>query len=159
MTASLEKFLVLCLVALVSVFVTRWLSQRSGRMANTMEMFRYYHSGDLLNARNKAWSFLTGRYLENRLPFDQYFADSSDDHETYECMAKVIYFWMSLCVLKGKSEINEDVSKQLFSRQYRDWERAIKPLYEATKDNSDYRPDWFILFENRNMDWLTQPNR
>ncbi len=154
MPRSIEEFIIYSLVGIVSVIITRLVSRRSENVKNTMDMFRHYHSHDLLGARNRAWKFLNTEYKENPISFDQLFSTQTDNPEIYDDLAKVIYFWMSLYVLKIEGGISKKVATKLFSTQYTDWEGAIRPLYEKTKNNSEYRPDWFMFFENGNMSWL-----
>jgi len=154
MPSSIEEFIITALVAVVSVIVTRLVSRRSENIKNTMEMFRHYHSHDLLGARNRSWKFLDVEYKRNPVPFDQLFSNSAENIEIYDDLAKVIYFWMSLYVLKMEGGVSKRVAKDFFSKQYKDWEEALTPLYNRTKEESNYEPDWFIFFENNNMSWL-----
>jgi len=154
MTRSIEEFIIYSLVGIVSVIITRLVSRRSENVKNTMDMFRQYHSHDLLGARNRAWKFLNTEYKENPVSFDQLFSTQADNPEIYDDLAKVIYFWMSLYVLRIEGGISKKVAIKLFSTQYTNWEEAIRPLYEETINNSKYTPDWFMLFENGNMSWL-----
>lgn len=150
----MEKFVILSLVGLVSIIATRLVSRRSENLKHTMDLFRHYHSHDLLVARNKSWQFLKVAYLANPVSFDELFSDRVENSEIYDHLAKVIYFWMSLCVLNMESGISKKIACRLFSKQYKDWESAFRPLYEKTKEKSDYAPDWFMLFENNRMNWL-----
>ncbi len=154
MPRSIEEFIIYSLVGIVSVIITRLVSRRSENIKNTMEMFRHYHSHDLLGARNRSWCFLNSEYKKNPVSFDQLFSDQSDNPEIYDDLAKVIYFWMSLYVLKVEGGVSKKVARKLFSKQYSDWEEAIRPLYDKTKVDSNYSPDWFMFFENKNMSWL-----
>jgi len=154
MPRSIEEFIIYSLVGIVSVIITRLVSRRSENVKNTMDIFRHYHSHDLLGSRNRAWKFMNTEYKENPVSFDQLFSTQTDNSEIYDDLAKVIYFWMSLYVLKIEGGISVKVAKKLFSTQYKDWEETIRPLYEKTKNNSKYTPDWFMFFENENMSWL-----
>ena len=150
----MEAFVIYSLVGLVSVIATRLVSRRSENLKHTMDLFRHYHSHDMLVARNHSWHFLRGAYLANPISFDELFSDAAESSEIYDDLAKVIYFWMSLCVQNMEGGISKKIAVRLFSRQYKDWESAFRPLYEKTKEKSDYTPDWFILFENKRMNWL-----
>ncbi|WP_156929250.1 hypothetical protein [Marichromatium purpuratum] len=154
MPVSLDNFITYSLVALVSVIITRLVSRRSENMKNTLDMFRHYNSIDLLGARNRAWKFLNGDYKDNQISFEQLMSTHGESPDIYDDLAKVIYFWMSLCLLKMEGGVSKKMAIKLFARQYSDWEDAFRPLYESTKTESEYVPDWFILFENMNMAWL-----
>jgi hypothetical protein len=154
MPGSVEDFITYSLVAIVSVIITRLVSRRSENIKNTLEMFRHYNSNDLLGARNRAWKFLNGEYKENPVSFEQLMSTHGETPDTYDDLAKVIYFWMSLCLLKIEGGLSRKMAIKLFATQYSDWEDAFRPLYENTKTGSQYAPDWFFLFENKNMVWL-----
>ncbi len=154
MPKSIEEFVIYSLVAAVSVIITRLVARRAEKLKSTMEMFRYYHSHDLLGARNRSWKFLNSEYVKNPVSFDHLFSSKSEVPEIYDDLAKVVYFWMSLYVLKAQGGVSKKVAKELFSKQYSDWETALQPLYEKTKVDSSYIADWFVLFENKNMSWL-----
>ena len=119
-----------------------------------MEMFRYYHSPELLIARAHIWKYLKSTYIKNPVTFDQLFSTELAKTEIYNDLAKILYFWMSFYVLKTEKSISVPLAQKLFSIQYHDWEDAIKPLYEKTLADSDYRADWFIFIEDGEMDWI-----
>lgn len=150
----MESFIIYSLVGIVSVIVTRLVSRRSENLKHTMDLFRQYHSHDLLVARNHSWHFLKVDFPANPVSFDELFSNEAENSENYDDLAKVIYFWMALCVQKMEGGVSKKIAVRLFSRQYQDWEAAFRPLYEKTKEKSDYKPDWFILFENDQMKWL-----
>jgi hypothetical protein len=154
MPKSLQEFIIYSLVGAVSVILTRMVSRRSENTKNTMELFRYYHSHDLLLARNQSWKFLTTEYERNPIAFDQLFSNNAEDSEIYDALAKVIYFWMGMYALKVEGGISKKVARKLFAKQYSDWEQALRPLYEKTKADSTYAPDWLLLFEHDHMAWL-----
>ena len=73
MPRSIEEFIIYSLVGIVSVIITRLVSRRSENIKNTMDMFRHYHSNDLLRARNISWYFLNYEYKKHPIAFDQLF--------------------------------------------------------------------------------------
>ncbi len=93
-------------------------------------------------------------YPESPLPFDAFFADRDSELDNYGELAKVLYFWMSVYSLKQEGAIDARLARDLFSSQYADWEEAIRPLYDKTKEAGAYAPDWFIFMNDNNMKWL-----
>ena len=138
--------------ALISWFLTR----RGEKQRLTNELFRLYHSPDVLVSRNIAWKFMKEEYPGLSLPFYKLFADKDIvDRERYNAINQVVYFWYQLFSMKKRRAIDKKLAREYFSYQFNHWKSDVGPLVENTRQKSqDDKPDWLIIFEKGRMDWL-----
>ena len=146
------------LAALVGAVVAHRMSIRRSRIMVTNELFKSYHSPELITVRQEAWFFLDRiNNSSDPPPFSELWKTSDDKAEReYHVLVQVVAFWFQLYISKKQKIIDDALAQELFTYQFRHWRRQLTPLYNATKkkDSKDDQPDWLTFMEPGEMDWL-----
>ncbi len=157
---EIEKIILAIAGAIVGSLITRFLSRRKEKMENTLSLMQEYHSPIMLEARVHAWNALIKNYSSNPMAFHEWFSDKKNFKDPdYEQIVTVLYFWYRVLVMKQQGLIMHKLASDLLGYQWRHWQNVFSPLYNETLKDSSDRPEWIILFLNKNMDWLAEGAR
>ena len=140
--------------AFLGAFAQRIASHRQEKHQATVDLFRYYHSPDMLEARRVAWVFLNASKDRPIAIQDIFDGEDRDVARTYHAVVRVIYFWFLLDVSCRQNEIAKDLAIEMFGYHARQWNDAFLPLAEASQSREAPAPEWTPMFTDRKLAWL-----
>ncbi|MFQ5563614.1 MAG: hypothetical protein ACE5FO_08595 [Parvularculaceae bacterium] len=152
----LGSVLVAAVGALVGAVIQRLISRRQQQYRATLDLFRQYNMQEMIDARAAAWKFLRVDYTESDAPISAFYADAGRPElaKIYGDITKVAIFWHLLYIMHREKELLRGLAKEMFGRQFADWETVLLPLARNTKQHDEDVPEWATILLKNKLSWL-----
>jgi hypothetical protein len=111
-----------------------------GRVQRVIDLYRQYHSSDLLNARHHAWYWLEDIYEHRPVVVWQQLWNARDPSVRENVLEayKVLSFWHTLYSLDKEGLIDRGLARELLAYQFRHWKaRFLRLARDTFADNAD----------------------
>jgi hypothetical protein len=152
MTGSMMIFIASVFSAAVGALIANALTQMREKNRAALALYDEFHSEDMHKARVVAALYLLD---ENSIAdFDGLWADKQTRY-IYECLTRVVYFWMKVYFMKADGQLNVSLMKRMFAYQYYFWNPLLERLCQITDGASGSKTDWYMVFSDKKLNWLS----